>query len=357
MFTSKRIAALLALIIVIAMTAPLALADTGTLETGFSHLSDEDYQAQFETEDAFGELIRIGYDGGLCQAAIPIAQEKGFFAAEGLNTALTRGGDSARDALVGGKIDTSAGMIAEWLKAVTNGVDIVFTVGLHTGCASVITLADADISSFADAKEKNITNVGIAGAIGGTYHNIAYRFVAHENADLKAVDFNWKAFDAANLLLALQNKDVDIAVLSDQLAQGWVDEGLVKRIHSLSTDPDFIAESCCVMGIQGDFLRANPITSEKIARAVYKAALWIGESQANKEEAAQILLDNGHISGTIDYALKLMNYYTWGVGNELAAKSLEDAVIEYKELGVLAPDVDADELQSQIWQAFDLERE
>ncbi|MDR1600351.1 MAG: ABC transporter substrate-binding protein [Oscillospiraceae bacterium] len=355
--TSKRIAALLALMVALSSTLTGVLADTGSLETGFSHLSDEDYQAQFETEAAYGQLIRIGYDGGLCQAAIPIAQEKGFFAAEGLNTALTRGGDSARDAIVGGKIDTSAGMIAEWLKAVTNGVDIVFTVGLHTGCTSVITLADADISSFEDAKSKGIKNVGVAGAIGGTFHNIAYRFVAHEDAGLKAADFNWKAFDAANLLLALQNKDVDIAVLSDQLAQGWVDEGLVKRIHSLSEDPDFTAESCCVMGIQGDFLRANPITSEKITRAVYKAALWIGESQENKEEAARILLDNGHISGTIDYALKLMNYYTWGVGNELAAKSLEDAIAEYKELGVLTPETDAAEIQAQIWRAFDLERE
>ncbi|MDR1206487.1 MAG: hypothetical protein LBL26_13580, partial [Peptococcaceae bacterium] len=61
-----------------------------------------DKEAFFLAEPASRRTIHIGYDGGLCQAAIPMAQLKGFFEAEGLTTELTKSGgtmDNARDAL------------------------------------------------------------------------------------------------------------------------------------------------------------------------------------------------------------------------------------------------------------------
>ena len=318
--------------------------------SSFSRLSDAEYEAAYRSEAASGRIINIGYDGGLCQAAIPIAQTKGFFSAEGLLTKLTRS-ESPRDAIAGGKIDTSAGMIAAWLKPITNGVDIVFTVGLHTGCASAIVLADSGIESFNDVKGDTIA---INGGIGGVYHNIAFRFVAHDG--FKAADFKWRDFPADQSLLVLQRGEAKVAVLSDQLAERWVQEGLVRRIRSLTFDKDFVNESCCVMGISGKFLRENPVTSEKITRAIYKASLWLNESEANRREAAGILLDGGHISGTPEYALSLLNMYRFGIDNATSEKSLYDSVDEYKALGVLDEKVNPDELKAQIWKPLDLDR-
>jgi NitT/TauT family transport system substrate-binding protein len=316
----------------------------------FSKLSDEEYEAAYRKEPASKRVINIGYDGGLCQASIPIAQNKGFFTAEGLDTKLTRS-ESPRDAIAGGKIDTSAGMIAAWLKPVTNGVDIVFTVGLHTGCASAIVLADSGIESFSDVKGET---VAINGGIGGVYHNIAFRFAAHDG--FKAADFKWRDFPADQSLLVLQRGEAKVAVLSDQLAEKWVQEGLVKRIRSLTFDKDFVNESCCVMGISGKFLKENPVTSEKISRAIYKASLWLNESEANRREAAKILLDGGHISGTPEYALTLLNMYRFGLDNATTERSLYDSVDEYKALGVLDQKINADEIKAQIWKPLDLER-
>ncbi|MDR1569596.1 MAG: ABC transporter substrate-binding protein [Oscillospiraceae bacterium] len=313
-------------------------------------LSDEAYEAAYASEPASQRAIHIGYDGGLCQAAIPIAQEKGFFAAEGLTTELTRS-ESARDALAAGKLDTSAGMIAAWLVPIRNGVDIVFTVGLHTGCASAVVLADSDIQSFDDVKGGNIA---ITGGIGGVYHNIGYRFVAHDG--FKATDFQWRDFPADQLLLVLQRDEAKAAILSDQIAENWVQEGSVRRIRSLALDDDFVRESCCVLGISGQFLRENPVASDKIARAVYNASVWIQESEENRKEAAQILLDNGHISGTVEYALSLLNLYQFGLDNSITEKSLYDSVDEYKALGVLDAETDPDALKEQIWWAPDLSR-
>jgi NitT/TauT family transport system substrate-binding protein len=328
----------------------LAAAGSGVDLGSFSKLSDAEYEAAYKSEPASNRVINIGYDGGLCQAAIPIAQTKGFFAAEGLDTKLTRS-ESARDAIAGGKIDTSAGMIAAWLKPITNGVDIVFTVGLHTGCASAIALADSDIKSFSDVKGDTIA---INGGIGGVYHNIAFRFVAHDG--FKAADFKWKDFPADQSLLVLQRGEAKIAVLSDQLAEKWVQEGQVRRIRSLTFDKDFVDESCCVMGISGKFLNENPVTSEKITRAIYKASLWLNESEENRREAARILLDGGHISGTPEYALDLLNMYRFGIDNATTEKSLYDSVDEYKALGVLDAKVDPDALKAVIWRPLDLDR-
>jgi NitT/TauT family transport system substrate-binding protein len=315
-----------------------------------SNLSKEDYEAAYKKEPASSRVINIGYDGGLCQAAIPIAQNKGFFAAEGLDTKLTRS-ESARDAIAGGKIDTSAGMIAAWLKPVTNGVDIVFTVGLHTGCASAIVLAGSDIESFADVKGETIA---INGGIGGVFNNIGFRFVAHDG--FKAADFKWRDFPADQSLLILERGEAKVAVLSDQLAERWVQEGKARRIRSLTFDDDFKGEACCVMGISGKFLGENPITSEKISRAVYRASLWLSESEANRREAAQILIDGGHISGSPEYALDLLSMYKFGLNNSISEKSLYDSVDEYKALGVLDEKIDSDELKAQIWRPLDLDR-
>lgn len=310
-----------------------------------------DVEASFQAEPASQRTIHIGYDSGLCQAAIPIAQFKGFFEAEGLSTELTKTGgtlDNARDALAGGKIDTTAGMIASWLKPVTNGVDIRFTVGLHTGCSSAFVLADSDITAFEPGQ-----TVAISGGIGGVYHNISYRFISHDG--FVPEDFTWKDFPADQTLLILQNGEVDVAVIGDQLAEKWVADGTLRRIRSLHEDEDFADEACCVLGISGSFLDENPITSEKISRAVYKASLWIGESEENKKEAAKILLDNGYISGTEEYALQLMNLFRWGLPNDLTEKTLDVSIVDYQNLGVIAKELDPQTVREQIWAPLNIE--
>jgi len=306
-----------------------------------------DKEAAFALEPASKRVIHIGYNGGLCQAAVAIAQHKGFFAAEGLQTELTRS-EEARDALAGGKIDTSAGMIAGWLKPVTNGIDIRFTVGLHTGCTSAFVLAKSNSTGFTKGQ-----TVAISGGIGGVYHNQGYRFIAHDG--FVPEDFKWRDFPADQTLLVLQNGQADIAVIGDQLAEKWVMDGTLRRVRSLHEDPDFKDESCCVMGIAGPFLDQNPVTSEKISRAVYKASKWIDASDENKRETAKILLENSYISGTEEYAYQLLKMFRFGLPNDVTEKSLYDSVDDYQALGVLSKDLKADDVKKQIWHPLDIE--
>ncbi|MBQ3795083.1 MAG: ABC transporter substrate-binding protein [Butyrivibrio sp.] len=310
----------------------------------YSTLSADELDKLYSEEAASKTTIHIGYSGGLCQVALPVAQHYGFFEDEGLTTELTSSEDS-RDALAAGKIDTAAGMIAQWLTSVQNGVDIKFTLGLHTGCAAAVVLPDSEYQGF----EKGM-KIGFVGAFGGVYHNIANRFVAHDG--FTEEDFTWLGFDDSAVLLALQDGEVDAIVVSEQLSKNWEKEGKVRQIRSLTTDDDFKDEACCVLGISGKFLEANPVASYKISRAVYNASNWLAESEANRADAAKMLIENGYISGTEEYALELLNYYKFGLTPEVTEKSLYDSVDEYTKLGVLDKNADAEAFKKKIYYAY-----
>jgi len=236
----------------------------------------------------------------------------------------------------------ASGMIAAWLRPVTQGVDIRFTLGLHTGCASAFVLADSDITQFEDGQD-----VAVTGGIGGLFHNIALRFIANDG--FVAEDFTWRDFPPDQLLLALQDGTADVAVFPDNLGEQWILDGTLRRIRSLHEDPDFKYEACCVLGIAGDFFDENPLTSERISRAVFNAAQWIGESDENKAEAAQLLIDYGYISSSVEYAVSLMQMWDWALVHEMTEQTLHNTVREYQALGIIDANISPDIVEEQIW--------
>jgi NitT/TauT family transport system substrate-binding protein len=277
---------------------------------------------------------------------------KGYFEDEGLTVELTKSGDGTQTAvtaaLAGGKIDTTSGMIAGWLKPITNGVDLRIVLGLHTGCSSAFVLADSPVTAFAEGQ-----TIGFAGGIGGVHNNIGLVFAAR--AGFTQDQLVWKDFgDASALLGVLQNGEADVIVMADHVAEKWVQDGTVKRIYS-QHEGAFAEDACCVLSIRGEFYDANPITSGKIARAVYKASKWIDESDENNLETATLLLENGHIAGTAEDAVSLMKLFKFGLNNETTEKSIYTTVDEYKQLGIIDSAIDVEAVKKQIWAPAPLE--
>lgn len=306
----------------------------------YSSLSDEELQALYEKEPASKRTINISYDGGLCLAAIPIAKDKGYFDEEGLTTKLVSAPD-ARDALAAGKIDTAIGMLTDWVTSIQNGVELQFTVALHTGCTSAAVLADSDITKFEKGQK-----VGVEGAIGGVAHNIGLRFVSHDG--FVSDDFEWLALDSSTLLSSLQKGDVDVIVSGDQVLRQWENDGLVKIIRSQTTDEDFKEEACCAFGFPKDFVEENPVTVYKITKALYKASLWLDESDENKEETVKYLLEKGYTSGSEDINLEVLKSLKFGLSFEDLQKSLDDIVSEFVQLGILKADLDQETFKKNI---------
>lgn len=325
-------------------------ADTKNINSqnaALASLSAEELEKKFAEEEGAKRTLHISYDGGLCPAPIPIAQLKGFFADEGLDTELVAV-ENQRDALAAGKIDTALGMLTDWLPSIQNGVDLRFSIALHTGCTSAAVLPDSGITAFQKGQR-----VGVVGAIGGVYHNIALRFIAHDG--FKAEDFTWVSLDSGTILKALQEGQVDVIVAADQLIVQWEDDGLVSTIRSQTFDDDFKNEACCAIGFPGEFVEENPVTVLKITRAIYNSALWIQESDANRKEAAKLLIDGGYASGEVDYNARLLGTMKYGLDNQDLEKSLSDIVDEFVELEILNPNTDTEAFKDQILIKYDLD--
>lgn len=122
-------------------------------------MTREEEDAAWRKEPAYGRVIKIGYNGGLCLGTFGIAQLKGFYEAEGLKTEVIRmaGGSSGQiDAIGTGKVDVTGDHIATMLVPTVNGVRVKFTTGIHSGCKSLYVPVDSPIKTTADLVGKYV---------------------------------------------------------------------------------------------------------------------------------------------------------------------------------------------------------
>jgi NitT/TauT family transport system substrate-binding protein len=304
--------------------------------------ADEENTA-WQKEEAAGRTITIGYDGGICSAALALAHVKGFYAEEGLKTELVKapGGEPMRDAVAAGKIDAASNFIAAWAVPVVNGINMQFVAGANTGCQSLYVLADAPFQTTADLKGKTIA---VPNGIGNSSHNISLRFLGHDRLDPK--DFDFSHVETGAVILAMQRGEIHAATMSDQFAKTFVLDGTLRVIRSITYDEDFKHEACCIFAINGDFIRANPVTTQKLARAFRKASRWY---EHNKEEAIKILLDREWTSGEYEYCLTLTKELNFDISQQETEATLRDIVKDYKTFGLINARRPDEEVMKTIW--------
>lgn len=314
--------------------------ETASTNVQYSKMSEDELQKAWEKEPAYGEKVKIGYNGGLCLGAFGIAQAKGFYKEQGLDTEIISV-TSVSDGLGTDQIAVGGDHIATLLVPAVNGVNMTFTTGSHTGCKSLYALADSDIEKTEDLVGKTIA---VADGIGASDHNISMRFLNQDNVDPNKV--KWKVVDNSAVILALQKGEIEAATLSDQFAKKFVDDGTLKVVRSLTFDEDFSQETCCVHAMNTDFIKENPITAYKLTLAHQNASNWIEE---NKEEFVDVMLDNDWASGEKDFVLEIAKTYNFKISDEATEKTLSNILNDYKKFGTLDSSVDTEKELNRIW--------
>ncbi len=284
--------------------------------------------------------IIIGYNGGLCTSVPALAFKKGFFKDEGLDVEIVKV-QAGKEAIGTGKVDILTNHIASLLVPAVNGVNMKFAVGAHTGCKSLYVLTDQAYKTTSDLKGKT---VGLPDGIGDSDHNIALRFFNHDKIDPKEIKF--KPVEQSAVIQAMQSGDIQAAILSDQFAEKFVKDGTIRYIRSLTYDGDFRTEPCCVHAFNGDFLKDNPKTAAKVARAIMRGKEW---TENNKEEAVKILFENEWASGDPELALRMMESYNFMVTQEETETALKNILNDYKSFGIITSGEDTDTLLNKIW--------
>ena len=152
--------------------------------------------------------------------------------------------------------------------------------------------------------------------------------------------------DNSAAIQSLQSGDIKACLLSDRFAKKFVDDGTLKVLRSITWDDDFKDETCCVMAMSGKFVKENPVISQVLTKCVMDAYMYIND---NKDEAAQIMLDEGMVSGDLDLTKYMLDQQNWAVSNDNTKKTIEKVAKDYIEAGVISSDWTVDKVVETAW--------
>ena len=290
-------------------------------------------------EPAYGRPIHYFMSDG-CTSGPTMADHLGYYKEAGL-TAEGVKGSSDVEALGTDQVDVATGMMAKMLVPITNGVDITFVGGAHIGCKSLYVLADSDYNTTADLKGQKIS---APNGIGKSDYNITALLLDADGIDYsKDVELVQVSADAC--VTAMENGEIAAALLSDTFAYSMVKDGKLKCIRS-QLDSDFANRTCCVMAMNGTFVKENPTIAKKVAQAVQKAHSWMRD---NSEEATKVLMDMGWNGGNYEMNIMINNSLQFGLSDQFTGDTLKDFIERYIRLGLITSMDNADEVLKLAW--------
>ena len=290
-------------------------------------------------EPAYGRPIHYFMSDG-CTSGPTMADHLGYYKEAGL-TAEGVKGSSDVEALGTDQVDVATGMMAKMLVPITNGVDITFVGGAHIGCKSLYVLADSDYNTTADLKGQKIS---VPNGIGKSDYNITALLLDADGIDYsKDVELVQVSADAC--VTAMENGEIASALLSDTFAYSMVKDGKLKCIRS-QLDSDFANRTCCVMAMNGTFVKENPTIAKKVAQAVHKAHSWMRD---NPEEGTKVLMEMGWNGGNYEMNIMINNSLQFGLSDEFTGETLKDFIGRYIRLGLITSMDNADEVLKLAW--------
>lgn len=290
--------------------------------------------------------VKIAYIGLTCEAAMFVAQEKGYFRDEGLDIEFVKTDwDGLRDGLGLGRFDANYTLIMYLLKPIEQGLDVKITGGIHTGCLRVQTGANSTIKTAADLKGKRI---GIP-TMGSPPFLFASRVLAANGMDPRK-DVEWVTVAGDVMALALENGQVDAVADSEPLGSILAAQGKVRTIADQAVDAPYKDEYCCAVVVNGKFAERDPSAAAKVTRAMMRGARWV---DVNPTSAANLSVENKYIASTAELNAQAISKLKYMPGVNACRESLGMAAGEMKTAGLLNPSTDPAELAKRAWLPLD----
>lgn len=294
----------------------------------------------WKAEPAYGKTLHYYTDGG-CSAGPAMADYLGYFEEEGLKVEGLKSSASIVEAIGTGAVEIAIDHIACDLVPETNGADIAFVGGAHIGCKTLYVLGDSDYNTTADLKGQKIS---VPDGIGGADYNIAARFFDVDGID-PLNDVELTPVEAGACVASMQSGDIAGAILSDMFAYDLVADGTLKKVRSL-LDDDFAQEPCCVIVMNKQFVKENPITAAKMASAVKRAHTWMRE---NMDECVDIMLDQGMASGDHEKVYNFLSSLQFGLEDDFTEAALRNIIHDYVNLKLITATDDEAGILESVW--------
>lgn len=357
----KKLAAVLTALALVGASLAGCGSGTGSAAETTASSAEETGEAQEETAQASadaettenanaGQVVRIQVSRDtVCGVAMQLAAELGYFeeelAAVGQSCEITVAASSETvDLLTSGKIDAAFGLACNFITPISNGLAVSFVTGVHTGCTKFYVKSDSGIASLEDLKGKT---VGVPTLTDSSALNLKRKL-----ADLGFVvngadaDVQFVAYSMSDLPLALENGAVDAIGLHDPVATKAEASYDFTKILDTGEDEKFVDEYCCMALVTQDLIANNPEGAAAFARAVQKGAAY---AQANPEEAAQIQLDGGYVSGDAAENAAIIENLDFNPSVAKARVTFSNAFKDLQATGDISADLDEEEFTAKVF--------
>lgn len=295
-------------------------------------------------------VLKIGEaQGAICHAPLQIAMENGYLDEEGIKwERVDFGSGDIQAALGAGTIDCGFGLIGKFVQPIENGLNMVVTSGMHTGCTKILVKSDSGINSIADLKGKNIGVSSLAGSEVVT----AKRALYSAGIDISAAsgEVTFSVYSTADQPIALMNGAVDAIATPDPVATSAQEEyGLTVLLDTAVTAP-YAQEYCCVSFVSAELAENHPDIAAGFTRAVLKGSAWVA---AHPEETAQIQVDKEYVTGDVSFIANILKSYNYIPSVQGGYEALENVSRDLQTIGVLKSDTDIDALIDRSFKYFD----
>ncbi len=290
--------------------------------------------------------IKVAYLGLTCEAAMFVAQEKGFFQEEGLEVEFVRTDwDGLRDGLGLGRFDANYTLIMYLLKPIEQGLDVKITGGIHSGCLRVQSCVKNAIKTVEDLRGKRI---GIP-TMGSPPFLFASRVLAAHGMDPRK-DVEWVVIAPEVSALALDGDKIDAVADSEPIGSILLAQGKVRNVADQAVDPFYRDEYCCAVVVSGALAKRDPQSAAKVTRALLKGARWVDE---NPTAAARLSVEKKYIAASVEINALALSTLKYTPGIFRCRKSLDLAATEMKSAGLLNPSTEPAELARRAWLDLD----
>jgi NitT/TauT family transport system substrate-binding protein len=267
---TRRSGALLALALLLALLAACGGQTTSPAGEQPAAANTAAAEADAVEESADTAVIRIGYLPVIIQAPLYVGIERGYFADEGLTFDLStiRSGNDAVVQLAAGNFDIAmGGANAGLFNAVARGIDFKIMAPMHSESPPLATplIISADrvdeIQSVADLEGGRVAVHAFGAAIEYWMHEaLAQGDLTFDDVELDTVLF-------PNMAAALNNGDIDAAVLTEPLVTINTDQELVAVLSD-----DFIdGFTATYLYMNEEWRTENPDLARKFMRAYLRA--------------------------------------------------------------------------------------
>lgn len=296
------------------------------------------------------ERIKVAYLGLTCEAPIFVAQERGLFAEQGVETEIVRTDwDGLREGLAGGQFHANHTLVMYALKGIEKGSDIKITGGVHTGCLRVQVPPTSAIKTAADLKGKRI---GVPTHIGSPPYMFACRVLAAAGIDpsLEAKQVTWVAMDPGLLGQRLQQGELDAVATADPIGTILEGQGVVRTLADQATDAPYADEYCCAVLVNGEFARRHPAAAAKVTKAILKASKWV---QENPKAAAELGVEKKYVAASAEVNTQALMHLKYTPAVARGRTSVEQAAADMQKAKLLGASTDPAALAKRAWLDLD----